>query len=126
MLSKTSSITENYLEKSKVLKSSTAFMYPLPMKRRDCHTSSNSWLPTALSVSLLDFHLSYGSANDMLSKLRIPKPAEYFSKASVDGIALSTCFVLKSVASDFESIISEAVLDKSWVDVSVCIQKQSI
>lgn len=55
----------------------------------------------------------------MLSKLRITKPAEYFSKQSVDGIVLDSCFVLRIVAEDIDSIVAEAVADKTWVDVSV-------
>jgi hypothetical protein len=56
----------------------------------------------------------------MCSKLRIVKPSEYFAKAGLEGIALDSCFVLQSVVDDIDSIVKEAIIDKSWVDLSVC------
>lgn len=55
----------------------------------------------------------------MLLKLKITKPTEYFAKIGLDGIPLTTCFVMSSVAGDIESIVSNTVADKSWVDVVV-------
>eukprot|EP01127_Copromyxa_protea_P020015 TRINITY_DN6613_c0_g1_i1.p1 TRINITY_DN6613_c0_g1~~TRINITY_DN6613_c0_g1_i1.p1 ORF type:complete len:743 (-),score=195.16 TRINITY_DN6613_c0_g1_i1:30-2027(-) len=88
------------------------------------------YIPSSYEEARLSYINQFLASNnsityEMLSKLRIPKASEYFPKVGIEGLALNTCFVLKSIVEDIDLVVKEAVADKTWVDVSLSAETLS-